>query len=94
MKKAPKIILILLVMNISFAAVAADNINELSYGGVVRAFRYQHDPRLNNKAMDDIIINPDAVYGFSPSPTGSLAAYEEYDRTAAGAVETYRQNRI
>ena len=97
MKKASRFISILLatavMMNISFAAVAADNIYEVG-GGSTKTFRYQHDPRLNNKAMEDIIIDPDAVYGFSPSTTGSLAAYAEYDWTDAEAVETYRQNRI
>ena len=29
---------------------------------------YTHDPRKNPKAMRDIVVNPDAVYGFSPSP--------------------------
>lgn len=66
----------------------------LEYNGAAKTFRYQHDPRLNLKAMEDIIIDPSAVYGFSPSPTGSLAAYAEYDWTDAEAVETYRQNRI
>ena len=32
------------------------------------AFAYEHDPRENPNAMKDIIENPDAVYGFSPSP--------------------------
>lgn len=30
-------------------------------------FSYEHDPRDNPAAMRDIIVNPDAVYGFSPS---------------------------
>ena len=97
MKKTSKIISILIViaavMSISFAAVSADDIYE-GGGGDVKTFRYQHDPRLNNKAMEDIIINPEAVYGFSPSSTGSLAAYAEYDWTDSEAVEAYRQNRI
>ena len=66
----------------------------LKYSTAPTTFRYQHDPRLNLKAMEDIIIDPSAVYGFSPSPTGSLAAYAEYDWTDAEAVESYRQNRI
>ena len=99
MKKAPRIISILLVtasiMNISLVALAADeSLYEPGYSGAVRTFRYQHDPRLNNKALEDIVINPDAVYGFSPSPTGSLAAYADYDWTDAEAVENYRNNRI
>ena len=31
-------------------------------------FAYVHDPRDNPAAMKDIVVNPDAVYGFSPSP--------------------------
>lgn len=31
-------------------------------------FTYENDPRDNPKAMKDIVVNPDAVYGFSPSP--------------------------
>ncbi|MBQ6551094.1 MAG: hypothetical protein IJL78_06785 [Lachnospiraceae bacterium] len=31
-------------------------------------FTYEHDPRENPTAMRDIVVNPDAVYGFSPSP--------------------------
>ena len=34
----------------------------------VIGFSYEHDPRDNPNAMRDIIVNPDAVYGFSPSP--------------------------
>ena len=31
-------------------------------------FAYEHDPRENAGAMKDIVVNPDAVYGFSPNP--------------------------
>ena len=31
------------------------------------SFTYEHDPRENPTAMRDIVENPDAVYGFSPS---------------------------
>ena len=45
-------------------------------------FTYVHDPRLNPEAMADIIENPDAVYGFSPSPESKrLGTYAEYDWT-------------
>lgn len=30
-------------------------------------FTYENDPRENPTAMRDIVVNPDAVYGFSPS---------------------------
>lgn len=31
-------------------------------------FHYVHDPMDNPKAVEDIVVNEDAVYGFSPSP--------------------------
>ena len=31
-------------------------------------FKYEHNPMDNPKAAADIIVNPDAVYGFSPNP--------------------------
>ena len=49
--------------------------------GEAAPFRYEHDPRLNPSAMADIVENPEAVYGFSPSPDGSLAAYADFDWT-------------
>ncbi len=42
-------------------------------------FRYEHDPRLNPAAMKDIVVDPTAVYGFAPSPEGSLKQYAELD---------------
>ena len=35
------------------------------------SFTYEHDPRDNPDAMKDIVYNPDAVYGFSPSPNST-----------------------
>ena len=31
-------------------------------------FRYEHDPMENALAAKDIVVNPDAVYGYSPNP--------------------------
>ena len=46
------------------------------------AFAYIHDPRDNPAAMEDIIENPDAIYGFSPNPDSKrLGAYAEFDWT-------------
>jgi hypothetical protein len=40
------------------------------------SFKYEHDPRDNPRAMKDIVYNPAAVYGFSPSPDSTrLKAY-------------------
>ena len=51
------------------------------------AFYYQHDPRLNAKAMKDIVVDPTAIYGFSPSPNGSLAAYATFDWSDRSKVD-------
>lgn len=40
-------------------------------------FMYVHDPRENPVAMRDIVENPEAVYGFSPSP-GEASTLKEY----------------
>ena len=42
-------------------------------------FHYEHDPRLNQKAMADIVVDRTAVYGFAPSPEGSLSSYASFD---------------
>lgn len=58
------------------------------------ATHYRHDPRLNAKAMADIVVDPTAVYGFSPSKDGALAEYAKYDWTDAKSVAQLRQNRL
>ena len=35
---------------------------------VKEPFRYEHDPMDNPEAARDIVVNPDAVYGYSPNP--------------------------
>lgn len=58
-------------------------------------FRYIHNPRDNPNAMKDIIENPDAVYGFSPSPNSTrLKNFVDYDWSDAKTVESGRQERI
>ena len=58
-------------------------------------FHYTHDPRDNPAAMKDIIVNPDAVYGFSPNPDSSrLGEYAEaIDWTNPEQVADARQQR-
>ena len=60
------------------------------------AFQYVHDPRTNPEAMKDIIEDPDAVYGFAPSPESErLKEFVEYDWSdeefVAEAKETRRE---
>lgn len=58
------------------------------------SFAYRHDPLDNPTAMRDAVVNPNAPYGFSPSPDGRLAAYANADWTNAEAVAGWRKERI
>ena len=57
-------------------------------------FSYEHDPRDNPYAMQDIIADEAAVYGFRPSETGSLRMYAAADWSDPALVEAGRQDRI
>ena len=70
-------ILLSLVFILSIAPFPALAEDQTSPAG--SSFRYEHDPRLNARAMADIIVDPTAVYGFSPSPEGSLSSYASFD---------------
>lgn len=59
------------------------------------AFFYEHDPMENPKAAEDIMVNPDAVYGYSPRPDSvRLKAYADADWSDAALVESARQDRL
>lgn len=59
------------------------------------AFAYQHDPTTNASAMEDILVNPNAVYGFSPNPESTrLGSYADYDWTDPAVVADAREQRI
>ena len=78
MKKPISALLALLVLAcLPLAAFAAD---------AEAPFRYRHDPRLNIRTMEDVVVDPAAVYGFAPSPDGSLAAYADTDWSDAELV--------
>ena len=51
-------------------------------------FAYIHDPRDNPKAMEDIVVNPEAVYGFSPSPDSTRL------KEFAGAIDWTNQEQV
>ena len=58
-------------------------------------FRYVHDPRLNPACMADVIVNPDAVYGFSPRPDGGrLSSYAAFDWSDEELIAASRLERI
>lgn len=56
---------------------------------------YVHDPRTNEKAMEDIVVDKTAVYGFRPSKDSvRLAEYADADWSDPIAVAGWRQERI
>ncbi len=56
---------------------------------------YTHDPRYNSFAMEDIVYNPDAVYGFSPDPQSArLGSYANFVWTDPALIEKARQERL
>jgi hypothetical protein len=57
-------------------------------------FSDEHDPRNNPSAMKDIVVDRDAVYGFRPSPSGSLKQYAGLDWRNAVDVEEWQKERI
>lgn len=61
---------------------------------VFAAVPYIHDPMANPNAAKDIIVNQNAVYGYSPSPESSrLKDYVDYDWTDPAVVDQMRQQR-
>ena len=55
---------------------------------------YIHNPMDNPKAAKDIVVNDDAVYGFSPNPESErLGSYASYDWTDEATVAEMRADR-
>ena len=51
---------------------------QVSITAYASGFQYEHDPMQNPKAAQDIIVDPDAVYGFSPNPESTrLGVYAD-----------------
>ena len=68
-KKLLSILLMFMMVLVLMPQVSA-----AAYAG----FQYEHDPMENPKAAQDIVVNPDAVYGFSPNPESSrLGVYAD-----------------
>lgn len=81
MKNAKKILALMLVLLLTAACACAEG--------------YEHDPRLDAATMEDIVCDPDAVYGFSPNPESTrLGSYAEADWSDTELVEQARQERI
>ena len=85
-------VLLALVLVLGCAAAAAE-----AAGAAVQetgGFAYVHDPRNNPEAMKDIVVNPDAVYGFSPDPQSTrLGIYADHDWTDPAFVAWAQEDR-
>ena len=61
---------------------------------VFGAEKYVHNPMENPKAAADIVVDPNAVYGYSPSPDSErLKEYAAYDWSDPVFVEEMRKQR-
>ena len=59
------------------------------------AFQYEHDPMDNPKAAEDIIVDQNAVYGYSPNPDSArLGPFADYDWSDEEFVAKNRADRI
>ncbi len=67
-KRVVSLVLFLMLAVLSVSGFANDS-----------PFVYEHDPRENPNAMRDIVVNPDAVYGFSPSSAAESTLKEYAD---------------
>lgn len=81
------ILVMMFTMLSTITVVAAEQPNTVG--------KYVHDPRLNSKAMEDIVVDKNAVYGFAPSKDSTrLAEYANMDWSDSVAVAGWRQERI
>ena len=84
-KKVIALLLVVLLLTAPVSVFAADD----------APFCYVHDPRLNPACMADVIVDPDAVYGFSPRPDGGrLSSYAEFDWSDETVIVPAREERI
>lgn len=59
------------------------------------SFHYEHDPMENPRAAKDIIVDPGAVYGYSPSPDSTrLKAFVDADWSDKDMVGKAKEERI
>ena len=76
MKKRIALLLAVVLACTACLAFAEEN-PDANVSSASEGFHYEHDPRENPIAMRDIVVNPDAVYGFSPS-TAEESTLKEY----------------
>jgi hypothetical protein len=81
--------------DISTQSSAASSTQSAADEARTDSFHYQHNPMENPNAAKDIVVNPEAVYGYSPSPDSvRLKQYvDAIDWTDADAVAAGRKER-
>ena len=58
-------------------------------------FSYAHDPMMDERASRDIIVNENAIYGYSPNPESErLGEFASYDWSDPSVVWKARQDRL
>ena len=83
-------ILVLVVVLVALCAIliSCDNVEQKT------PFTYRNNPEDNPTAMADIVADPNAVYGFRPSETGSLNMYLDIDWSDETLINGYKEERI
>lgn len=90
-----KLLTIFMIASMVIAYVSPITVNAASQGASEYTCVYAHDPRINASAMEDIVVNPNAVYGFSPDPNSKrLGEYASYDWSDPVTVESAKNDRI
>ena len=80
--------------SLTVAAADLDGFDIQAVAEQMAVFTYAHDPRENPEAMKDIVVNPDAVYGFSPDPQSErLGTYADYDWTDPAFTAKAKEDR-
>ena len=58
-------------------------------------FTYTHDPMMDGRASNDIIVDENAIYGYSPNPDSvRLGEYASYDWSDPYTIWKGRQDRL
>ena len=93
-------LLLVLILTVSapitvFASESGSETGSTEAAAAKEAFHYEHDPMENPSAAKDIVVNPDAVYGYSPNPESTrLGKYADaLDWTNEEEVAAAREER-
>jgi len=87
-----KILRSLLSISLALGVVIAPIINLNVNASIME---YEHDPSLNVNVMEDVIVDPNAVYGYRPDPNSDrLGTFADLDWTDKAKVAEWTKERI